>query len=255
MPLPQMAGARIISCDVFDTLLYRDHRSERRRFHDIAVLASRSLAQELGTERRPAAIYQARLEVQRQAYRALDLANPTGDVRFADMLEGMRRMLGLDPQAADILYRAEVAIETAQLSPNTQLLTWLDGQARAGCRVIAVSDTYHRGETVTRLLDAQARGHVIDRIYTSADHDATKRTGALFKVVLREEGAAPADILHLGDDTRADVTMAQAAGLRSIQLLRPRHLILRRRADALRAHVVQAMRVRRARDWPRTTAP
>ncbi len=155
----------------------------------------------------------------------------------------MTRLLSLDGRAADLLLRAEIAVEIAQLSANTRLITWLGKQAQAGCKVIAVSDTYHKAETVAQLLAAHVHSPIISRIYTSADFNATKRMGTLFEVVLREEGVAPADILHLGDDTRADVTMAQAAGLRTAQLLRPRHLILRRRADAVRARMVQAMRI------------
>ncbi len=159
MLLPKTAAARIISCDVFDTLLYRDHRSERQRFNDIAVLAAQRLAAERGIVRHPGAIYDARLDVQKQAYRALDLSCPTGDVRFADMIDAMARILSLDAQAAEILHHAEIAIEIAQLTANTVLLDWLRAQARTGCRIIAVSDTYHRGETIAQLLAARAPDH------------------------------------------------------------------------------------------------
>ncbi|WP_370693872.1 HAD family hydrolase [Methylobacterium sp. NEAU K] len=244
MHLPKTAAARIISCDVFDTLLHRDHRSERQRFNDIAVLAARRLASERRIERHSGAIYDARIEVQKQAYRALDLSCPTGDVRFADMIEAMARILSLDAPAAEILHEAELEIERQQLKANAPLLAWLGEQAQAGCRIIAVSDIYHRGDTIAQLLAARAPHHPVARIYTSADHNATKRTGALFEVVLLEEGVAPAEILHIGDDGRADVTMAQAAGLRALQVLRPGHLVFRRRADALRARVLHALRIR-----------
>lgn len=251
MRLPE-AAARIISCDVFDTLLYRDHRSERRRFLDIATVASRLLAAECGVERRPGSVYAARLRVQREAYRALDLTNPSGDVRFADMLDAMTRVLSLDHRAVDILYRAELTVESAQLRANHPLMTWLTHRAQAGCRIIAVSDTYHRGDTITHLLDTLARNHPIAHVYTSADHNATKRTRALFDVVLRQEAAGPAEILHLGDDTLADVTMAEAAGLRSAQLLRPRHVVLRRRLDAVRARVMHRHWVGASQDGHRS---
>jgi len=254
MILPKTATARIISCDVFDTLLHRDHRSERQRFNDIAVRAAQRLAAERRIVRHPGAIYDARIEVQKQAYRALDLSCPTGDVRFADMVDAMGRILSLDAQAADILHQAEIAIEIAQLKANTPLLAWLAEQARAGCRIIAVSDTYHRGETIAQLLAAHAPDHPVAQIYASADHNATKRTGALFGVVLRQEGVAAANILHIGDDTTADVTMAQAAGLRSLQVLRPKHLVFRRRADALRARILHRLRIRAAQA-PRSGAP
>ncbi|WP_051092932.1 HAD family hydrolase [Methylobacterium sp. 77] len=241
MVLPERAAARVVSCDVFDTLLHRDHRSERRRFRDIADLASRRLAVEKGIALSSAAILHARIEVQRHAYRALDLARPTGDVRFADMIDAMARILDLDTDAAAILHDAEIAVEQAQLTPNKALFTWLTAQARVGCRIIAVSDTYHEASTIAQLLAALAPRHPVEQIHTSADHNATKRTGALFGAVLRAEGVAPADILHIGDDERADITMARAAGLRTLQVARPRHLIFRRRTDAVQSRLVQAL--------------
>lgn len=241
MLLPERSAARVVSCDVFDTLLLRDHRSESRRFRDIAGLAARRLAAEHGIQRDPAAIWTARTEVQRHAYRALDLARPTGDVRFADMVDAMARILGLAGPAAAILHEAEIAVERSQLSANAPLLAWLAAEAWSGTRVIAVSDIYHEAGTIALLLGALCPRHPVARIYTSADHDATKRTGALFATVLREEGAAPGEILHIGDDHRADVAMPRALGLRTLQVVRPRHLILRRRTDALRARIVSAL--------------
>lgn len=243
MRLPKTAAARIISCDVFDTLLYRDHRSEYQRFNDIAKLATRRLANERRIERQSRVIYSARIEVQLQAYRALDLSCPTGDIRFADMVDAMGRILSLDAKSVDILHQAEINVELEQLKPNRPLLLWLSEQAQAGCRVIAVSDTYHRGDTIAQLLAVHAPNHPITRIYTSADYNATKRTGALFGTVLREEEANPAEILHIGDDTVADVNMAQKVGLRALQLLRPNHLIFRRRADSLRFRTLNALRI------------
>lgn len=241
MLLPERSAARVVSCDVFDTLLLRDHRSEGRRFRDIAALAARRLAAEHGIVRHPAAIWTIRLEVQRHAYRALDLARPTGDVRFADMVEAMAHLLGLEGPAAAILHEAEVAVERAQLTANGPLLAWLAGEARAGTRVIAVSDIYHEAATVAQLLAALCPRHPVAHVYTSADHDATKRTGALFGTVLAAEGVAPGEVLHIGDDARADVAMPRALGLRTLQVARPRHLILRRRTDALRARLLAAL--------------
>ncbi|MGV7032952.1 HAD family hydrolase [Methylobacterium symbioticum] len=241
MLLPERSAARVISCDVFDTLLLRDHRSESRRFRDIAALAAQRLATEHGILRDPAAIWSVRVEVQRHAYRALDLARPTGDVRFADMVDAMAQVLGLSGPPAAILHEAEIAVERAQLSANAPLLEWLGAEARAGARVIAVSDIYHDAATIGLLLGALCPRHPVARIYTSADHDATKRTGALFATVLRAEGAAPGEVLHIGDDHRADVSMPRALGLRTLQVVRPRHLILRRRTDALRARLVSAL--------------
>ena len=239
MTLPEKAAALVVSCDVFDTLLLRDHRSESRRFRDIASLASARLARELGIDRAPAAIWNARIEVQRHAYRALELICPTGDVRFADMTDAMAQILGVGTDGANILYEAEVAVERSQLTPNRPILTWLAAQVRNGCRVVAVSDTYHASETIVQLLDTLAPANCVQHVYTSADHNATKRTGTLFRTVLVAEGVAPVDVLHIGDDWRADIEMARVQGLRAVQVTRPRHLLLRRRTDAVRSRLLQ----------------
>ena len=146
----------------------------------------------------------------------------------------MARLLDLDDAGVTILHEAEIAIETRQLSANRPLLDWLAGQARAGRRIIAASDTYHTASTIMLLLDTLAPGHPIAKVYTSADIDATKRSGALFHVVLRAELVRAPDMLHLGDDLTADIAMARRAGWRACQLTRPKHLRLRRKADALR---------------------
>lgn len=241
MRLPERSEARVVSCDVFDTVLHRDHRSESRRFRDIAALAARRLASEHGIERHPDAIWHVRAEVQRHAYRALALVRPEGDVRFADMVDVMARMLGIAETAAAILHEAEIAVERAQLTANVPLLDWLAEEARTGTRIIAVSDIYHEGGTLALLLAALCPRHPIARIYTSADHGATKRAGTLFARVLREEGVAAEAVLHIGDDALADVAMPQSFGLRTLQVARPRHLILRRRSDALRARLGAAL--------------
>lgn len=239
---PQPAKeARIISCDVFDTLLHRDHRSETRRFQDIASLASARLVVARQVLREPATIFAVRREVQREAYRALALTRPSGDVRFADMVDAMARMLALDEDGARILHEAELAVELRQLHPNRQLLDWLAGQAALGVRIIAISDTYHPAGTIGALLEALAPGHPVATVYTSADLDATKRSGALFPLVLQAEQARPADVLHLGDDPTADVAMPRAAGLPTRRLTRPFGLRLIRKLDAAIARSICAL--------------
>ncbi|NEU14274.1 hydrolase [Methylobacterium sp. BTF04] len=237
---PEIGHATLVSCDVFDTLLHRDHRSETRRLRDVAVLASRRLA-ECGFVRDPATVWRTRIDVQRHAYRALDLADPSGDVRFADIVDAMSQILALDARGAAILHEAEIAVERRQLAPNQPLFSWLGTQAKAGRRIIAVSDTYHTAATIAHLLDTLAPGHPIAAIHTSADYDATKRTGAIFPKVLHVEGVHPGDVLHIGDDFTADVAMARAKGIRAWQVVRPRHVRLRRKMDAVRARLLHAL--------------
>ncbi|GLS42680.1 hypothetical protein GCM10007884_06650 [Methylobacterium brachythecii] len=243
-----------ISCDVFDTLLHRDDRAESSRFRTIAELVSQRLVGEHCVAIDPRLVWRTRIGVQRAAYRAVELATPDGDVRFADLVAVTATILGLEGRQAAILREAELAVERQQLRPNRPFLTWLAEQARAGRRVVAASDTYHDGATIEHLLDTLAPGHPVAAIYTSADLGATKRSGALFPALLRAEGVRADQVLHIGDDALADVAMASAAGLKTLHLVRPRHIRIRRKADAVRARVERVLSHRNGFLWSRGAA-
>ncbi len=227
----------IVSCDVFDTLLLRDARSEVSRHRSVARLAAHRLKAELGIVVETAAVLRARIEAQRYAYRALDMLNPRGEVRHAQIVQTMAAMLALCPDGAEILATSERAIEKAQLTPNRQLLRWLAAQAQAGRRIIATSDTWHSAETLAHVFDAVAPEHPITKIYTSADCDATKRSKALFRHVISAERVRPEQILHIGDDAVADLAMARDAGLHCAHVARPSAVRLIRKIDAALSRV------------------
>lgn len=227
----------MVSCDVFDTILHRDMRAEGSRFESVARLAATRLRSELGVERSVKAVLRARMAAHRSAYRALDQVDPTGEVRFDTIVTAMVLLLGLDLAAAAVLEGAEIAVETAQLRPNKSLLKWLKAQADLGRRIIAVSDTWHTRETILALLEQVAPGHPIAEVYTSADQNATKRTGTLFKYVVRAEGKQPHQILHIGDDPIADLAMARAAGLRCKSIPRAGYMRWGRKIDAVQFRI------------------
>jgi predicted HAD superfamily hydrolase len=231
--VPSDAAQPIISSDVFDTLLLRDFRSESRRFSAHATLASRMLFDELGVKLPPDIIASTRSTAQRHAYRALDLAGSAGDTNFDAIIQATADLLNFDNEGARVLKAAELASEIGHLRPNRSLLDWLTRQSEQGKRIIAISDIYYSSETVIALLNTLAPGNPVACIYTSADHNATKRSGALFKVVLEHEGARPSDILHIGDDWQADFFMARSAGLQGVHLRRPLTLRAVRKADAI----------------------
>ncbi len=221
----------IISCDIFDTVLRRNAISETNR---IALMARRSadmLAGECGIAVNIDALRRARLDVQRYAYRAIDLLHPTGEVKFSKMMETMAASLGLGHAAAELLGRAEMATEATQLCANRSLLTWLTKRAGEGIRIIAISDTWHDAAAIGQLLHAVAPGHPIAKIYTSADLGATKRSGSIFPTIAAAEAVAAGAILHIGDDRTADVAMPRRAGLRAYRIDRPRLAIFGRRID------------------------
>jgi FMN phosphatase YigB (HAD superfamily) len=212
----------IVSVDLFDTVLLRDHRCERRRFLWMARGAQDALrcaGHNISLE----ALYRSRLDAQHLAYRAMESVRPQGEVPLALIHRLQTTILGLPVDVLEILKAAELRFEASNLRRNQRLLNWLAALHAGGARIIAISDSYLPRDALCELLDRIAPGHPINAVYSSAEFNLTKRSSELFGAVLERENVPAERTLHLGDDRRADFDMARKAGLRS--RLMPRRLI------------------------------
>ncbi|MDB5701425.1 MAG: Haloacid dehalogenase domain protein hydrolase [Sphingomonadales bacterium] len=235
------ADPRIISCDVFDTLLNRNHISESSRVKLIARRAASMLEERCGVRLDADAIWRTRVDVQHYAYRALDMIHPTGEVQFTRMMEATATLLGLGAPEAAVLARAEVAVEQTQLTPNLPLLSWLTDRAAEGIKVIAISDTWHDAPTIRALLDGVAPDNPVATVYTSSDCNATKRSGAIFPMVIAAERMPAETFFHIGDDELADERMSRRAGLHAHRITPPRMVMMYRRLNGAHARLRHRM--------------
>lgn len=224
----ELERVRIVSTDVFDTLLLRDLSPEHVRDREICVEASRRLEAE-GRTVDPLALLATRRQVYGTAYKHLRTFDPAGDVPVRELAGRIATVLHLDERAAACLVEAEIQVETRRLRENRRIRHWLSELGRRGKRLIATSDTHLSAADVARLLGELAPALRLDRIYTSGDLGKTKRGGRLFPIVLRSEGVGPGDLLHIGDTASADVGPCRAVGCRAVHLQRPFHLKLARR--------------------------
>ena len=122
------------------------------------------------------------------------------------------------PESEQALARMELATERAVSRPNAWLAPVLRACAARHARILAVSDMYLPQSFVAELL-ARA-GIQVERLFVSSAYGRQKGTGNLFRLVLRTEGLAPGDVVHIGDALRADYFGARKAGIRSILIPR-----------------------------------
>jgi len=222
-------GARLISVDVFDTLLLRNGSSERSRL----ISGERRFAALLASQGRPVdaeLLLRARIDAQRFAYRALDVDGGEGEVRLVDVVSRQLAVLGLPRSFVDARVEIEVTIEEDSLAANRPLAAFLNECRVAGARIVAVSDTALSAAALSRLMARFHKEGLIDRIYASADEGATKRHGELFRHVSAAEAVPLSQMLHLGDDAHADVAVPRRLGIGAVHLPRP----------ALRGHLRKA---------------
>lgn len=192
---------RVLSLDVFDTLLVRtlDSRTVERA-------AARTLASHLAVEADA-------ITRHRDAYRRTAKQRPRGaqEWRVQDWLHALAESLQLPPaQVLAAGLDAEFDAEQRFTRPDPAAMEMVVAARARHWRVIAVSDTWHEEGFIERLL--HAHGVAVDRVFSSASQGRGKYDGGLFRLVERALGADRRTIAHVGDHPKSDWVRASAAG-------------------------------------------
>jgi HAD superfamily hydrolase (TIGR01509 family) len=151
------------------------------------------------------------------------------DLCRAEVARGGRRLLervfgrllrGLDRPAspADVERLGECfrASSTRAFRVAPYAAPLLGAARRSGCRIGLVSNT----EAVLTRLDVRRSGlaSCFDVIVLSSDAGVAKPDRRIFARALRRLGVPASRAVHVGNDVRADIAGAQAAGLRAVFL-------------------------------------
>lgn len=190
----------VVSFDIFDTLLQRNlsHAGDVLSLvADYTARAHHLDADSFLKERKLAKQYSRNEE------------ETTLEERYAIL--GNR--LGITEIVWRDLYQYELHIERSVLQRRTIGCSLLDQARLASKRIILTSDTYFQRDFIEEIL--KDRGIEYDALYLSSEHDKTKETGSLYKILLKEESGA---ILHIGDNHHSDYIKARARGMDAIYL-------------------------------------
>ena len=245
----QRTPTRLVTTDVFDTLLLKGSRSARSRLIAAEESFSRQVASQ-GFPIAPDVLLEARLTAERLAFRALEVRGIAGEVRLADVIGRQLAILGLPSSFAALRISIELHIEKLSLTPNPEFVAYLRGLKQRGLRIVAVSDTMLTGNDVCEMIASFYGADLIDRVYSSADVGLTKRRGDLFKFVAQSEGVGLSEIVHFGDDINADKLVPSASGVMCHHLPRPIFWKYARQVNGAFAEGVRFCRTKRRSTRP-----
>lgn len=199
MTRPDFSKYKLISFDVFDTLVSRLLARPRDVFKLVELRAGRTGIDVPG-------FADARV-VSERAARARD----GGEVTLAEIYEELGKALGPDTDT-DTLMRMELDAERDVCVANPRGRALWDAALGSGVPVVITSDMYLPSAFVEELL--QSSGYEgWARCFVSCECGATKATGALYSVVAGAMGVKPLAILHIGDNPKSDILRARRAGL------------------------------------------
>jgi predicted HAD superfamily hydrolase len=220
---------RVLSVDLFDTLLLRTSAPECERFREVAErwaalppCCDRGLTTET--------IFEARWQCAKVAYRAIEPRSGVREARIEDILRLQLLTLRLPVELVPQVLEVELAYEEAALRPNTAVAALCMEARAAGWRIIVASDMYLGEADLRRLLEYHGLGALVDKVYASASIGLTKRSGNLYRHMLREEAVEAGALTHFGDHYDADHCVPRSLGIDAHWL--PRAYLWRMAASA-----------------------
>ena len=212
---------KVISFDVFDTLLLRPVSSEEVKFGLLEKTFRRLTGANISFSRIRT---MAEASLRRRILRG-ELEKE--DVTLTEIYGQMVREFPVDDAAAETLKAEEEALEFRLAEPRKSGQDLYEEALRTGKRVIVITDMYLESGIIRRLLLENGYPEP-ERIFVSSDTGLRKSTGNLYGYVSEELGVQPGEIFHIGDSPEADVRKAEEKGLISAWLPRTMEAFERR---------------------------
>jgi len=210
---------RVLSLDVFDTLLLRGLPPELSRFRRLAErLARTEFCRASGITAKN--IFEARLQCSHIAYLSAPRLQGVRETSIEHILRLQLAWLGLAPELWPEFLKVELELESEVTYANRPLVRICSHAKLQPLRVVATSDMYLDADSIEGLLLHHGIGGLCDRVYVSGEHRKCKRSGHLFAELAKQEGVAVREILHAGDSWIADYAVPSALGMTAIWLPR-----------------------------------
>lgn len=184
-----------VSFDIFDTLLKRNVSNPS----DVFKIVADKIHDE--------SFYDARIFAEKEAHKTMN----TEEVSLDDIYSQMESKF---QQAKDI----EMKLERDLSVENKYIFPIYEYCRQKGKKIVATSDMYLPHEFVLELL--KINGYEIDTLFLSSDYGVQKVNGRLFRVLLKKLKITSADVIHIGDNFKADYLGSRKAGIKSVLIPR-----------------------------------
>lgn len=204
---------KVVSFDVFDTLLVRPFWFPT----DLFFFLDKEIEKYLGSSG-VISFSSVRKDAEREAR---DLANASGkeDVTLQeiyDYLEGT----GIFPaESVRLMKQKEMELELRFCSARKSAKELVSFALENGKTIIATSDMYLPSDFIKKLL-RQNGFEGIEHVFVSCEAGVAKWTGKLYSHVLDQMHVSKDEIIHIGDNRKADVKIPRKLGIRAFPFYR-----------------------------------
>jgi len=207
-----ISGARVVSFDVFDTLI---HRRVYRPTDLFDVLAAVLKNNDLGMMRPEIALAfsKKRVKAESEARIRLIATQGTPEVTLDEIYDALTEILGLTPEQREYLKSLELELERRFCYGNPVMQEMFHSAAENGRQVVLCSDMYLPADVIHSLL--KSCGYKAPySLFLSSELRKSKHEGTVYREVARHLSVSPDSVVHFGDSPKADVEMAAKEGVR-----------------------------------------
>lgn len=189
---------KVVSFDIFDTLLERPCLQPKDIFHLIGT--------RIKDESAFSDIDFCKIRLNAEEKYGID-KNPS----FDDIWSWIGKTYQLGEEQIALLKEIELEAEMNLLKRREQIYEIYSYACKKHKKVIAVSDMYLSADFLQHVLKKNGYSQ-IQSIYVSCERKKTKREGSLYKEVYDTEGIASYNMLHVGDNIKSDFLNARKKG-------------------------------------------
>lgn len=220
------ADTKLMSFDVWDTLLRRDCDPDEIKLQSARYLLVRALPETKPAFRTLTALYDARIFAENSS-----APNDEFEFRFEEALDAWLEMVlvtGLPTSRRAEIRQEMIAHEMAAERRSTRAdRTGREVLAKTKVPKIYASDFYMSSRFVDDLLAAHGMRQHFVRGFVSSNTYETKRSGKMFDRILTDMEVAPSSVLHIGDNERADVQVPASKGIKTAHYVSKSEIVRR----------------------------
>lgn len=203
-------AVKVVSFDIFDTLLFRTVEKPTDIFvktGEKAVEAGVLPPYLDGEDYRT-----LRIKAEKKAREIEKKKNGTTEITYQQIFEAMPEYIGQRDQLQNLEYQ----IECESCYVNPVMMNVLEILRGRGYRIVGISDMYFSEKEIDGLLrQGGFRGETFP-IYVSSEYKAAKSAGDLYDVVLGRLGLSRTELVHIGDNYNSDYLMASEKEISAI---------------------------------------